>query len=80
MEKYFYVFLSKEDKFSGVLIELKAGKNGSAEKLKELSEMALQQILERKYDTEMRVKGVQRILKLGVAFSGKNVEISTGKV
>ena len=60
----------------GVLIELKAEKDCSQDKLKELSQTALQQIHDRRYDTEMSVKGVIKIFKYGVAFCGKNVEIT----
>lgn len=60
----------------GVLIELKAGKDCSEEKLKSLSEAALQQIYERKYDTEMAAKGISQIFKFGVAFCGKKVHIT----
>ena len=60
----------------GVLIELKAEKDCSQEKLKELSQTALQQIHNRKYDTDMLSKGINTIFKYGVAFSGKNVEIT----
>ena len=31
---------------------------------------------EKKYDTEMTAKGIQKIFKFGVAFSGKNVQIT----
>lgn len=62
----------------GILIELKAEKNCSDEKLKELSEAALQQINDKKYDTELTAAGVDTIYKYGVAFSGKNVEVAVG--
>lgn len=60
----------------GILIELKAEKNCADGKLKELSEIALSQIREQKYDTEMKQKGITAIYKYGVAFSGKRVEIA----
>ena len=60
----------------GILIELKAGKNCSDEELKNMSEAALKQITDKKYDTEMKNAGIQTIYKYGVAFSGKNVEIA----
>ena len=60
----------------GVLIALKAEKDCSQDKLKELSQTALQQIHDRRYDTEMSAKGVTKIFKYGVAFCGKNVEIT----
>ena len=62
----------------GILIELKAEKNCTKEQLKKLSEIALQQIIDKKYDTEMIMAGIETIYKYGVAFSGKNVEISVG--
>ena len=33
------------------------------------------QIIDKKYDTEMQTKGIKTIIKYGVAFSGKHVEI-----
>ena len=59
----------------GVLIELKADKNCTQDELKMLAQTALDQINDRKYDTEMLTKGIKTIFKYGVAFSGKNVEI-----
>ena len=62
----------------GILIELKAEKNCSDEKLKKLSETALQQINEKIYDTELITAGVKTIYKYGLAFSGKMVEVVVG--
>lgn len=62
----------------GILIELKAEKNCTQEQLKKLSKTALQQIIDKKYDTEMTAAGVKTIYKYGVAFSGKKVEITAG--
>lgn len=62
----------------GILIELKAEKNCTKEQLKKLSETALKQIKEKKYDTELIAAGVNTIYKYGVAFCGKNVEVTVG--
>lgn len=62
----------------GILIELKAAKSCTAEQLKKLSEKALQQIVDKKYDTELIACGIDTIYRYGVAFSGKNVEITVG--
>ena len=62
----------------GILIELKAEKNCSDEQLKKLSETALQQINDKKYETELTTAGVRTIYKYGVAFSGKKVEVAVG--
>ena len=61
----------------GILIELKAAKGCSDTALDELAQNALQQINDRKYDTEMLKHGVDGIIKYGVAFCGKKVSIAT---
>ena len=48
------------------------------EQLKKLSETALQQINDKKYETELTTAGVRTIYKYGVAFSGKKVEVAVG--
>lgn len=62
----------------GILIELKAEKNCEGDKLKKISEIALKQIVDKKYDTELKAAGVETIYRYGVAFSGKNVEVTLG--
>lgn len=64
-------------KLPGILIELKASKKCSNEQLQALSKTALKQIYERKYDVDMIALGIKSIFKYGVAFCGKNVEITT---
>ena len=70
----------KDAALPGIVIELKAEKGASAEELKALAQTALKQIDERKYDVEMKSRGVAKVLKYGVAFSGKTVEIAVGKI
>jgi hypothetical protein len=60
----------------GILIELKASRKASKGELKTLAEKALNQVDEKKYDTEMKKQGVTSVFKYGVAFSGKNVEVA----
>lgn len=74
--RYDICLCPKDAKMPGVLIELKAAKDCADDELKALSEKALAQIDARKYETELTVKGVRNILKYGVAFSGKKVQIS----
>lgn len=52
-------------------------KNKNEKSLEQLSEEALKQINNKKYDSEIRNDGVEKILKLGIAFSGKKVRIKT---
>lgn len=70
--------MPKDNKRPGVLIELKAEKFLSRERLKALAQKALEQINERQYDTEMRTRGIEEIFKYGVAFSGRDVEVCAG--
>ena len=74
--RYDIQLLPKTENLPGILIELKAARNFSGDRLKQLSETALAQIQDRKYDTDMISKGVITIFKYGVAFSGKQVEIA----
>lgn len=62
--------------FPEILIELKAEKHISADDLCKLAQKALDQINEKEYATDMIAKGVKNMLKYGIAFSGKNVEIA----
>lgn len=66
----------RDSKMPGILIELKAATGYTEDSLKKLADTALQQIKDRRYDTEMTDKGISTIYKYGVAFSGKKVEIA----
>ena len=47
-------------------------------KLDALADMALQQIIDRQYDTDLRALGYTKIFAIGIAFQGKDkVEIKT---
>jgi len=76
--RYDIQLMPKDKSMPGILIEVKHERDCSDEQLKTLSEKALQQIADRKYDTDMISKGVTAILKYGIAFSGKNVCILLG--
>lgn len=65
----------KAEYLPGIIIELKAEKNCTDKELKALAETALKQINDKKYDTELKAKGINTVFKFGVAFSGKNIEI-----
>lgn len=60
----------------GIIIEVKA-KKAEACSLVELAELALKQIADKKYDAEMKSRGVVEIYKYGIAFHKKQVEIVT---
>ena len=62
-------------KLPGILIELKAAKKGDSADLKALAQTALDQIGQKHYETELKANGIETILKYGVAFRGKEVEV-----
>ena len=58
-------------------MELKSEAGLDEKGLESLSEEALNQIHDKRYDTEMHSDGVERIFRIGIAFSGKKVKIKT---
>lgn len=74
--RYDIRLMPKKGKLPGVLIELKAESHGTEEHLKQLSKEALKQINDKRYDVDMKSRGIEIICKYGVAFCGKDVEIS----
>lgn len=75
--RYDISLMPREKKYPGIIMELKWKGNLDTGELEKLSEEALAQINEKRYDMEMRENDVKNILKLGVAFSGKKVQIKT---
>lgn len=63
--------------YPGILIELKWKRCLEAEALDALAEEALDQIDQKRYDSEMKAVGIKDIMKFGIAFSGKRVRIRT---
>lgn len=58
----------------GFLFEFKHT-NDSNKDLNALAQVALDQIEDKKYDTEMRSAGITNIIKIGIAFRGKNAVV-----
>ena len=75
--RYDICLYPRDEKHPGIVMELKAGKNLTESALHGLSDEALRQIENKQYDAEMRESGVKTVLKMGIAFSGKNVIIHT---
>lgn len=62
----------------GFILELKFTKD-SREHLDGLAEKALQQIEEKKYETLLRDQGVENIVRIGIAFRGKEAVVKRRK-
>lgn len=75
--RYDISLFPRENKYPGMIMELKWDKNLNDEELDALSIEAIEQINEKGYDTEMREEGVTDIIKFAVVFSGKKVKIRT---
>lgn len=73
--RYDIALSPKVSNLPGIIIELKAEKNCNEKELQELAKTALKQINDKKYDTDLKSKGVKMIYKYGVAFSGKHVAV-----
>ena len=75
--RYDISMLPRENKYPGMIMELKWGKDLSDEELDTLSAEALNQINENAYDTEIKEERIPDIIKFGIAFSGKKLKIRT---
>ena len=63
--------------FPGFVIEVKAA-DADADDLKALAAAALRQIDEKNYPAALRAEGVAEIMKLGLAYRAKRVELAVG--
>ncbi len=73
--RYDVSLIPRNKKMTGIIMELKYEKDIDEKGLNKLADEALRQIEDKEYVTEMKDEGVSDILKLGMAFSGKNVVI-----
>ena len=63
-----------DQQLPGFLFELKASRD-QKEDLEQLAQTALYQIKEKQYETEMRSAGVNAVIRMGIAFRGKEVVV-----
>ncbi len=75
--RYDICLFPKEDKYPGMIMELKWAKNLNDKELEQLAKDAFEQITEKEYNMEMRSIGITQIINFGIAFSGKRVKIYT---
>jgi hypothetical protein len=73
--RYDVMLIPKDTTQLGLILEFKVAEEGDA--LDETAEQALRQIGECGYETELRQKNIQRILKVGLAFRAKEVAIAS---
>ena len=75
--RYDISLFPREDRYPGIIMELKWKKDLNADELLGLADEALAQIDDKRYDEEMKEDGIRDILKFGIAFSGKKVSDKT---
>ena len=73
--RYDVSLIPRNNKKTGIIMELKYEKDLDEKELNKLADEALRQIEDKEYITEMKDEGVSDVLKLGMAFSGKKVVI-----
>src|SRR5262249_34690526 len=71
--RYDMALLPKAGNGMGLIMEFKQVEDPA--QLDAAAEGALRQINEQWYEAELRQHGVERLMKIGMAFSGKRVEI-----
>ena len=64
----------------GIIIEFKVFDPKKEKTIEETAKRALQQIEDRKYETALKVKGIENIRKYGFAFKGREVLIEESAV
>ena len=69
--------MPRNNKYPGMIMELKWKKNLDENELALLADEAICQINSMEYDSEMKSEGIKKILKFGIAFSGKRVCVKT---
>ena len=62
----------------GIVIEFKKVNHKKNETLEIAVQKALEQIEEKKYETELQQMGVKDITKIGIAFDGKRTLVKEG--
>lgn len=77
--RYDVSLFPKDKNHAGIIIEIKWEKDMEQNALSKLADKALKQIDDKHYDSEMVQAGIHDIIKLGMAFSGKEVAKKQGE-
>lgn len=76
--RYDVMVIPRDTSHKGIIIEFKKADRYEAESLDEAVASALQQIETKQYESELRAQGITDIVKLGIAFKGKQVKVQEG--
>lgn len=75
--RYDVMIIPKDNSKKGIIIEFKKVDKYENETLETALEAALSQIQDRDYESELRDLGIKDIIKIGIAFKGKEVKVGT---
>ena len=70
------ILIETEEQQTGIIIEIKYAETGN---LEAVSEEALKQIEDRRYEEQLLEEGVEHILKYGIAFYKKKCKVMAVK-
>lgn len=76
--RYDVMLIPLDLKKRGIVIEFKKVAHSKHETLEIAAQKAIEQIEEKKYETELRQMGVNTITKIGIAFDGKKTLVKEG--
>lgn len=74
--RYDVMLIPKDPEQLGIILEFKTVRDETID-LNQAVQQAMQQINERHYEIELKQRGIQRILKMALAFRGKHVQVFT---
>ncbi|MDQ2087041.1 AAA family ATPase [Herbivorax sp. ANBcel31] len=75
--RYDVMIIPKDKSKKGIIIEFKKVDKYENETIQTALEAALKQIEDKKYDEELKGLGINDIVKIGIAFKGKEVKVET---
>ncbi|MDQ2087835.1 AAA family ATPase [Herbivorax sp. ANBcel31] len=75
--RYDVIIIPKDKSKKGIIIEFKKASNLRGETIEQALKSALKQIEDKKYDEELKGFGINDIIKIGIAFKGKEVRVDT---
>ena len=78
--RYDVCIIPKDIKELGIIIEFKKLDLEDDDTLEEMAEEALRQIEDKKYETSLKSRGIENILKLAIVFKGKDILIKKATV
>lgn len=73
--RYDVMIIPKDASMLGIVIEFKKLDPDDEETLEETADEALKQIIDKKYTTELKSRGINNIKEIGIVFKGKEIYI-----